>query len=309
VLGCFWLPGVAAAQDTHLFLITGVSGDEAFAKQYQKWASTVIDGAKKRGVADANIIYLSESPERDKSKARATREGVEQALTDIAKRAKPNDEVFILLIGHGSFDGKVGAFNIPGPDLTVPDYDKLLDKLALQRVAFVNTAGSSGEFLSIAGPNRVIVAATKTGREREDTRFPEYFVEALGEESADRDRNGRVSVLEAFEYAKTKVVAVYEKGGHILTEHAAIDDKMDGKFAGTLYLSPQRTRDAETTAAAAKDPALKALLEQQDALERQLADLRLKKDSMDPAMYEQQFEKLATELAVKSKEIRDRQKK
>jgi hypothetical protein len=301
----------ASAQDTHVLVITGVAGDEGLSAQYHKWATAVIDAAKKHGVTDGNIAYLTEAQDADKSRAkgRSTRDGVTQAFTDIAARAKPNDEVFILLIGHGSFDGKLGAFNLPGPDATVADFGKLLDKLFLQRVTFVNTAGSSGAFLTLAGPNRVIVTATKTGGERNDTRFPEFFVEALTAEGADRDRNGRVSVLEAFDYAKSKVAGVFEQGGHILTEHATLDDGNQGKLAGSLYLAPERDRDPAVAAAAASDPELRALMAQQDALERQVNEFRLKKDSMDPAQYEQQLEKLLTELARKTREIRERQKK
>ena len=59
----------------------------------------------------------------------------------------------MLLIGHGSFDGRIGAFNLPGPDLAVADYAKLLDGLAAQRIVFVNTASSSGAFVQVlAGP-------------------------------------------------------------------------------------------------------------------------------------------------------------
>jgi hypothetical protein len=313
LIGLIWFfPAAASGQDTHLLLITGVSGEEAIAAQYTKWGASIVDGAKKRGVPAANIIYLAEATEKDAAriKARSTRESVTQALTDMAARAKPGDEVFILLIGHGSFDGQVGSFNLPGPDLTATDFAKLLEKLSQQRVAFINTTSSSGAFLGpLTGPGRVIVAATKTGGERLDTRFPGFFVEALESETADRDKNGRVSVLEAFDFAKAKVVAAYEQGGHILTEHAMLEDKSEGKLAATVFLSPERTRDAATAAAAAANPALRALLNQQDALERQVAELRLKKDSMFITEYEQQLEKLLTDLALKTKEIRDLQSK
>jgi len=307
-----FIPIRAAAQDTYLLVITGVAGDEALSANYQKWAASVIDGSKKRGVAAANITYLSELPEKDtaRAKAKSTKEAVAAAVADIAKRAKPNDEVFIILIGHGSFDGKTAAFNLPGPDLSAPDWAKLLDALLPQRVIFVNTAASSGAFIdTLKGANRVIVTATKTGGERNDPRFVQYFVEALDAESADRDRNGRVSILEAFDYAKNKVEAAFQQENHILTEHAVIEDLNQGKMAGAVFLSPQRSRDAATAAAAASDPALRALLEQQDALEKQVAELRLKKESMDPAQYDQQLEKLLTDLAVKTREIRDRQNK
>jgi hypothetical protein len=114
-------------------------------------------------------------------------------------------------------------------------------------------------------------------------------------------------VLEAFDYAKQKVQAAYEKEGHILTEHATLEDGSQGKLASTLFLAPEGAHRADIAGVA--DPALRALLEQQDALERQVAQLRLKKESMDPAQYEQQLEKLLTDLAVKTKEIRDREGK
>ena len=137
----------------------------------------------------------------------------------------------------------------------------------------MNTASSSGAFLQpLAGPARTIVTATKTGGERNETRFAEFFIEALDTEAADRDRNGRVSVLEAFDYAAAKVKTAYEQEGHILTEHATLDDGNQGKLAATQYLAPERSR---TAAAQAADPALRALLEQRDALERQVAELRL----------------------------------
>jgi hypothetical protein len=171
----------------------------------------------------------------------------------------------------------------------------------------VNTASSSGAFLEpLAGPARTIVTATKTGGERNEPVFAQYFVEALDAEAADRDRNGRVSVQEAFDYAAAKVKAAYEQKGTILTEHATLDDGSQGKLAATMYLAPVRSRAA---GAQNLDPALRALLEQRDTLERQVNDLRLKKDAMPAAQYEEQLEKLLTELALKSRQIRDAEAK
>jgi hypothetical protein len=300
--------GLAAAQDIHLLVITGVGGDEEHTTQFQKWAGAVVDSAKKHGVLEGNISWLGEAPDKDpRIKARSSRDNVTKAFTDLAAKAKPDDEVFVLLIGHGSFDGKTGAFNLPGPDLTAPDYATLLQRFSTQKVVFVNTSSSSGAFLEpLAGPARTIVTATRTGGERNETRFAEFFVEALDAEEADRDRNGRVSVQEAFDFATAKVKDEYEKEGHILTEHAALDDSSEGKLAQTQYLAPERSR---TAAAQNMDPALRALLEQRDALERQVNDLRLKKDSMEQAAYDQQLEKLLTELAVKSRQIREMENK
>jgi hypothetical protein len=146
------------------------------------------------------------------------------------------------------------------------------------------------------------VTATRTGGERNETRFPGYFVEALTTVDSDRDRNGRVSIFEAFEYARQKVATSYEQGGHILTEHATLDDGSDGKLAATQFLAPPRSRSA---AMAGASPELKALVSERDALERQVEDLRLKKDVMEAATYERELERLLTELALKTRAVRD----
>jgi len=305
-----WLVSAAraAAQDTHVLIITGVGGDEEHTARFHKWASAMVDAAKQRGgVADGNIVYLSEKPDLDAARirGRSTRENVQKAFADLATRAQPADEVFVMLIGHGSFDGRVAAFNLPGPDLTADDYAKLVAKIPAQRVIFVNTASSSGGFLeSLKGPGRTIVTATKTGGERNETRFPEFFVEAFENNAADSDRNGRVSIAEAFEYARNKVAAAYQKDGIILTEHAALDDGREGKLAATLFLESERARAAATANVA--DPALRALLDEQRKLEDQIAALKLRKESISQAEYDQQMEKLLTDLAVKTRAIRER---
>jgi hypothetical protein len=304
-----WFATPLLAQDTHLLVIVGVGGDEDHVKAFNKYALAIEDAAKKHGMPDANMTYLGENPDQSggRMKARSTRENVTKAFTDLAAQVKANDDLFVVLIGHGSFDGKMAAFNLPGPDLTADDYGALLKKFPTQKIVFVNTASSSGAFVqALAGPARTIVTATRTGGERNETRFAQYFVEAFDTDSADRDRNGRVSVQEAFDYAAQKVKAVYEQEGHILTEHATLDDSAQGKLASAQFLAPERSR---TVAAQSLDPAYRTLLEQRDGLERQVADLRLRKDSMDAKQYDDQLEKLLTDLALKTRAIRDYEQK
>jgi Peptidase C13 family len=297
----------AAAQDTHLLVITGVGGDDEHTQNFHKWASAIISAARERGgLTDATITYLGDKPELDAAhiKARSTRENVQKAFADLAGRAKPADEVFIVLIGHGSFDGQKAAFNLAGPDLSADDYGKLLEKVAAQRIVFVNTASSSGAFVQpLAGPGRTIVTSTKTGGEKNEPIFAGYFAEAFKDPSADTDRNGRVSVSEAFEYAKAKVVAAYQKAGTILTEHATLDDSREGKFASTLFLESERARTEKIASVA--NPELRALLLAQQQLNEQIGALRLKKDVIPDAEYDQQMEKLLTELALKGRAIRE----
>ena len=262
----------ASAQQTHVLVITGVSGDEAYAKEYHDLAVRFIDAAKKKnGVADANVTYLAEKPDVDPQRihARSTKENVEKAFADIAAQAHPDDQIFILLIGHGSFDSRGGMFNLPGPDLSADDYAKLLARWPTQHVAFVNTASASGAFLpAVAGPARTIVTATKTGGERNETRFAAVFRRGLRSRGG-RSRSQRPHLrLEAFDYAKAKVVKAFEQEGTLLTEHATLDDGSEGKMAATLFLAPpggQATANLDMT-----NPAIRDLVRDRDALEQQM---------------------------------------
>jgi hypothetical protein len=289
----------AFAQQTHLLVVTGVPGDEEHAQKFQKWAAAFIDAAKKKdAVPEANITLLADK--------QATKGGVEKAFADLAARVKPADAVVVLLLGHGSFNGTQAAFNLMGPDLTVEEWTRLLGKLPAQRVAFVDTTSSSGAFLpAIAAPGRVVITATKTGGERNETLFPEYFVAAFDDPAADRDRNGHVSIAEAFEFAKSRVVQAVQQKGLLLTEHAVMEDSGGGGLASTLFLGTGRADAA--LAADLSDPAMKKLVEEKDAIDQQIAALRSKKAAMDEAQYDAQLEKLLTELALKTKAIRDRQ--
>jgi hypothetical protein len=304
VLSTCGLAAPLAAQETYLLVITGVEGDAEHGEQFHKWAAAIVDTAKNKGaIPEANITYLGDKPERDTTRirGRSVREDVTKAFADLADRARPSDEVFIVLFGHGSYDGRQAAFNLPGPDLAVPDYARLLDKIRSARLVFVNTASSSGEFAkALAGPGRTIVTATRTGGERNEPRFPEYFVEAFTGDAADRDRNGRISVQEAFEYAKAKVQQAFEKEGFILSEHATLEEGASGT-AATLFLDSEKGRSAAVSSVS--DPALRAALEEKQTLEDQIAGLRLRKASMPADQYDRELEKLLTALAQKTRAI------
>ena len=301
IVGALAVARAATAQSTHILVVTGVPGDAEHAQKFDGWAKTFIDAAKKKdAVPDANIVYLADR--------QATKPAVEKTIADFAAASKANDTVIILLIGHGSFDGSVAAFNLMGPDLTAADYGTLLGTFTTQKVVFVNTASSSGAFLpAVTAPGRIIVTATKTGGERNETEFGQYFTAAFGDEAADRDRNGHVSIQEAFDYAKTKVTDAFKQKGLILTEHAILEDGAEGRIASSAFLGIGRS-DAALNADM-NDPDTTALVDERNAIQRQIEALQLQKASMDPAKYDADMEKLLTDLALKTKAIRDRQVK
>jgi hypothetical protein len=220
--------------------------------------------------------------------------------------------VFITLIGHGSFDGRNARFNMPGPDMGPADFDVLLRKLPTNKVVFVNTTSASGPFIEgLAGTGRTVVTATRSGAEQYTTLFGGYFVDALSSASADADKNNRISVLEAFLFAKAEVAQAYEREGLLATEHALLDDNGDGE--GSADPAPTGT-DGRVAAVVSlgdasvddlpADPKLRALHLERRELERRIESLRLLKESMPPARYTAQLEELATAIALKTREIR-----
>ena len=150
---------------------------------------------------------------------------------------------------------------------------------------------------ALAGPGRTIITATRSGGERNEPRFPAFFVEALTTDAADRNRDGRISLQEAFEYARSKVQGVFEKEGFIVSEHATLAEAQTGA-AAALFLAADRGKPL-----AVADPALRAALEEKQALEDQVAALRLRKAGMPVEEYDRELEKLLTALARKTRAV------
>ena len=313
---------------TFLLLITGASGEPKYATQFHEQASAMLKAARERfGVPDSNLVYLTEDPAKDASgrAKKSSKENVEQALGALAGRAKAGDDVWIVLIGHGSGMDAESRFNLPGPDVTAADFRRHLDKMMGPRVVFVNAASASGDFIPVlSGPRRTVVTATKTGMERNETTFAKHFVEAFAGTAADVDKDNRVSLLEAFGYARAEVARAYETANKLLTEHAQLDDngdgvgtvpgvpprpnarpvEMDGALARTVWLSTARPVSARVAADPRAAAALAALQQEAQAIEGRIEALRRQKAAMDSSAYEKALEPLLIDLAQKNREMR-----
>jgi hypothetical protein len=297
-----------------LLIVVGLAGDPEHGTAFEKWGATLAGAAGRLGVERQNVQLLAEKGEGDvKPNARATKEEIQKVFETFARTATPDDLVFVTLIGHGSYDGTDAKFNLPGPDISAKEFGALLRRLPTRQVVFVDTSSASGPFIDeLSGPGRTIVTATRNGAERYATLFGGFFVDALTSEAADADKNKRVSVLEAFKYAKGEVTRAYEREGLLATEHALLDDNgdkqgsadpqptaPDGKVASAVSIG---STDAATPLPT--DPKLRALVLEQRDLERRVEALRLLKDSMEPAKYQSELERLVTELALKTRELR-----
>lgn len=313
--------GSAAAEQSHLVIIVGLGGEKKYRDVFHETAVSMIGAAEKKlGVHPAAIVYLGEKPAEATLpvyRGRSTRENVQKALGDLARRAGPGDVVFVLLIGHGSFQSGESRFNLPGPDMSASDFAPLLAGLGAQNVVFVNTASASGDFVkALSGKDRTIVTATKSALERNETAFARHFVDAFTGNGADADKDQRVSLLEAFEYARREVQRFYEQDRRLLTEHAVLDDNGDGvgssdpgpdagdgAVARTVFLGT----GGEETSAAAANPKLAALRQERRDVERKLEALKARKERTPRGQYEEELERLLVELALKDEAIRERE--
>lgn len=297
-----------------LLIVVGLAGDPELGKTFHRWGNTLAESSARLGVPAERLVYLVDQPMEGDARVtgRATRDEVSKALTTFAAAAGSEDLVFVTLIGHGSWDGRAAKFNMPGPDMGPEDFDALLRKLPTKQIVFVNTASASGPFVeALSGPGRTVVASTRSGAEHFSTLFGGFFVDALNSPDADADKNKRISVLEAFQFAKAGVARAYEREGLLATEHALLDDDGDkkgsgdpsptvgdGKVAAVLSLGDAGDSGLPT------DPKLRALHLERRELERRVEALRLLKDSMDAARYTSELEKLVTAIALKTREIR-----
>jgi hypothetical protein len=298
-----------------LLLICGVGGDAAHRTVFDERAQTLMDAAVDQyGVAADRVLYLAERPaEVTRATARADAAGIAAAFAHIAAAGAGDDLVLVVLLGHGSDQGPAGRFNIVGPDLGPAEFATHLELLGERRIGFVNTTSASGGFLQLAAPGRVVITATGNLREREEPRFGEFFVDAFVGAAADLDKDGRVSLAEAFTYAGREVRRFYEDSGRLQPEHsmlvdsgaadgavAELDDGDVGRLARQLALGGP----AGMGSVDAGDTEMVALVAARATLQEALDALRAGKDGLDEEEYLAQLEDLLVEIAAADAAIR-----
>ena len=292
-----------AMAQTQLIIVSGLGGEPKYTSEFSQLSTALAKAASERaGLPDSAITWLGEATST-KSKwyrGTSTRENLERALAR-ASGTSGKAPVILMLIGHGSGEGAETRVSLPGPDMTAQDFSRVLSSFGDRQVAFLNLASASGDMLPIiAAKNRVVMTATKSAFERNESRFARHFVDALALDGADTDKDGRISLLEAYKFAETETKRFYENEGRLATEHAQIAD--EGMLAGRFFLS---------SGAAGAGPAsgrLASLYQERTALDEQIQELKRRKSSMSADAYDNELEKLLLALATKSKEIRDLEK-
>lgn len=319
-LAALLAPPAVSGQETHALVVVGLGGTEAYRTRFTGWAVALHAAlTAQRGLPAGNVTVLAEREDAAPGvvSGRSTRENVVGALTAMAGRAAPDARVLIVLIGHGTAQGEEGRFNLPGPDLSADDFDVALQGFPTQTVAVVHTGSAGGDYVgALSGPRRIVLSATRSARERNATEFAEYFVQALAGDGADLDKDGAVSLLEAFVFTKAEVARHYAEARELVTEHAVLDDNGDGEGSpdpgtgapdGALADAFRLAGSAVAAAAAPDDPVLAGLLAERQAIQRRIDALRAQRGSMGQEAYDQALEALLVELALKTREIRARE--
>lgn len=286
---------VPAHAASYFIIVAGLGGEPDYEQRFTS-AANDLDRIFKAASSSAHVATLTGG--------QATAAQMKQALEAVARDAKPDDDFALILIGHGSFDGVEYKFNLVGPDITASEIAAACDRIAARRQLIVDTTSASGGAVpALERPGRAIIAATKSGMEKNATVFARYWVEALQDPGADTDKSESVSAMEAFTYATRKTAAFYEAQKRLATEHAVFNDvgrgepvREAGEGEGILLASFTLLRFGGAQQAAF-DPARRALLEKKEELEQRVDTLKYQKAAMDPSDYKKQLTAALVELA------------
>jgi hypothetical protein len=324
MLGVVLLLGLAvpaSASDHFALIVSGASGSKEVAESQQKWRVTLAKAMRvKAQMPVDHIIVLSDQPSDGSGEngsgvpeRLATRENVDASFSRLTRGMKQDDVLLVVLIGHSTYDGVDAKFNLVGPDFEANDWQRLVSTVP-GRVVFVNTTGASAPFMTrLAGPRRIVITATDNPAQRYDTIFPEFFSQAFDSPEADLDKDGRVSIWEAFAYASGKVRMYYRQRGQLSVEHPVLDDTGDGVGKDSTELGPDgavasRTfLDAGNEPVADANPALSELINRRNTLETEFDELKRRREFMPSGDYEKQRDLLLIDIARISHQIRVQQ--
>ena len=303
VIALLLLCALSAYPANYYITVAGLGGLPEYEAQFTKWAADLEKQLQANG-ADTHVVTLSGNA--------ATRQQVEQALTRAASEVAPGDAFALFLIGHGTFDGTDYKINLPGPDMTSAELAALLNKIPAQRQLVVNMTSASGASIAtLAKKDRIVIAATKSGTEKNAPVFARYWIDALRDPAADADKNGTVSALEAFRYTERKTAGYFEAEKLLATEHSLLTDTAKGNAVrdpkpdngqGVLAAAFPVLRP-HTQIAANVTPEKQKLLTRKQDIEAKIDRLKYQKAALSEGEYKQQLTELLLELARTQAEI------
>ena len=305
-LGLFFPVALWADKQTppaDVIIVQGASGTEAFGEMFQTWADRWVAAAKSAGI---ETIVIG----REASGDLTDRDRLRQQLAEL--KHAPVRPLWLVLIGHGTFDRRAARFNLRGPDVSADDLSGWLNALERPQ-AIVDCSAASAPFLTVLSRRgRIVLTATKTGGEENFSRFGDFLSQAMTDPAADLDKDDQTSLWEAYLAASRQTAEYYTGEGRLQTEHALLDDNGDQQgtradlFHGLLVkdgLSVANPLDGSVAhqwhlVPSARDSQLPVeVRRRRDDLELEIVALRAQKAKWTPDEYYGKLERLLVELA------------
>jgi hypothetical protein len=290
-------------EERTLVLVVGAPGEPEYAEQFSAQADLWKQAAAKGGL-QLTVVGLNSSATND------DRTILMNALA--TEVSKPDGELWLVFLGHGTFDGHSAKFNLRGPDISADELAAAV-KPCRRRLIVIQCASASGPFLSaLSGPGRVIITATRSGYEANATHFGGYLARAIADSSADLDKDGQTSLLEAFLLASRQTADFYKEQGRLMTEHALLDDNGDGlgtppdwfqgvravkKASGGNSVDGVRAHQVMLVRGDSEQKLSPEVRAHRDELEQKLSALRSRKSAMREDDYYKELEAILVETA------------
>jgi hypothetical protein len=158
----------------------------------------------------------------------STADNMKQRIEKFNAVVSNNDRFIFYYIGQANIVSDTLRLNLPGPDITHKQLAEWLDGINASSMLIVLDCPGAGLAVStVTGRNRIIIGAC-TADQHYSTKFSEYFVPALLDEESDTDKDGRISLLEAFTSASRNVDDFYRRQALLTTETPVLEDNADG---------------------------------------------------------------------------------
>ncbi len=311
---CLWLTvslllaNPALANDTpRVLLVLGAPGEQEYRETFDSAAQSWEEAGR---LAEARWTVLGRDNNTSETNAPTDLQQLQTLLA--AEPEEGNTELWLILLGHGTYDGAEAKFNLRGPDLSAPVLAQWLEPFRRPLVLIVATSASGAFLPKLSAPGRVVLTATRSGDEQNYARLGEFLARAIADPEADLDKDGQTSLLEAFLTAARRVAAFYAGEGRLATEHALLDDNGDGRGTpADWYRALRPSQRPEGNAVAdgvrahqihlVRSPEERKLpaetRRRRDELERNIAALRERKSALTEAEYYRRLDNLLTELA------------
>ncbi len=300
------------AQKRKVIVVVGAPGDPDYQARFSSWADNWQAAAKQ---GQLELIRIDGNSNKSNSGRLRIEAELKQTQSD------PLDELWLILIGHGTFDGEQAKFNLVGPDLNAAELSNWLESTA-KKIVVINCASSSAPFINqLAGKDRIIVTSTKSGYQYNYSRFGEYLSETIGDGGIDLDKDKQISLLEAFVAASAKTAEFYESNSRLATEHALIEDNGDARgtpgdwFRGVRAIKTAKDGSPVDGLRANQIFFIRGQADnrlsiddrkKRDALELQIEKLRQSKSQMIEDQYYLRLEAIMLELAKLYGSINDK---